>query len=251
MIFYLTGTGNSRWAARLLADHLQDTAEDAAPYLKSGLTPSLHSEKPWIFVCPTYGWQIPHVFADLLRSTGFDGSKKAYFILTCGGDIGAAGPRLQKLCGEIGLEYCGVLPLIMPENYVAMFPVPGEEEAQKIIDAAREPLLEAIALIAEEKPFPARRLSLTDQLKSGPVNWFFCRFCIKSSPFYTTAACNGCGRCAKMCFTNCIEIKDGRPHWGANCTHCMACICGCPQRAIEYGKKSQGKPRYRCEEYTG
>ena len=132
MIFYLTGTGNSRWAARLLADHLQDTAEDAAPYLKSGLTPSLHSEKPWIFVCPTYGWQIPHIFADLLRRTGFDGSKKAYFILTCGGDIGAAGPRLQKLCGEIGLEYCGVLPLIMPENYVAMFPVPGEEEAQKI-----------------------------------------------------------------------------------------------------------------------
>ena len=71
MIFYLTGTGNSRWAARLLADHLQDTAEDAAPYLKSGLTPSLHSEKPWIFVCPTYGWQIPHIFADLLRRTGW------------------------------------------------------------------------------------------------------------------------------------------------------------------------------------
>lgn len=31
MIYYLTGTGNSRWAAQLLADHLHDTAEDAAP----------------------------------------------------------------------------------------------------------------------------------------------------------------------------------------------------------------------------
>lgn len=59
MIYYLTGTGNSRWAAQLLADHLHDTAEDAAPALKSGLAPSLHSEKPWVFVCPTYGWQIP------------------------------------------------------------------------------------------------------------------------------------------------------------------------------------------------
>ena len=104
MIYYLTGTGNSRWAAQLLADHLHDTAEDAAPALKSGLAPSLHSEKPWVFVCPTYGWQIPHVFADLLRRTGFDGSRKAYFVLTCGDDIGAAGPRLRKLCGELGLE---------------------------------------------------------------------------------------------------------------------------------------------------
>lgn len=145
MIYYLTGTGNSRWAAQLLADHLHDTAEDAAPALKSGLAPSLHSEKPWVFVCPTYGWQIPHVFADLLCRTGFDGSRKAYFVLTCGDDIGAAGPRLRKLCGELGLEYRGVWPLVMPENYVAMFPVPGEEEAKKIIDAAREPLLEAAA----------------------------------------------------------------------------------------------------------
>ena len=167
MIYYLTGTGNSRWAAQLLADHLHDTAEDAAPALKSGLAPSLHSEKPWVFVCPTYGWQIPHVFADLLRRTGFDGSRKAYFVLTCGDDIGAAGPRLRKLCGELGLEYRGVWPLVMPENYVAMFPVPGEEEAKKIIDAAREPLLEAAALIAGDQPFPGGKLTLADRLKSG------------------------------------------------------------------------------------
>ena len=29
----------------------------------------------------------------------------------------------------------------------------------------------------------------------------------------------------------------------------MACICGCPVSAIEYGRKSQGKPRYQCPEY--
>ena len=251
MIFYLTGTGNSRWAAQLLADHLHDTAENAAPFLKSGLNPSFHSDLPWVFVCPTYGWQIPHIFADLLRRTGFDGSRQAYFVLTCGSYIGAAAPRLEKLCGELGLEYCGTLGLVMPENYVAMFPVPEEDEAKNIIDAAREPLLETAALIAAGKPLAGRRVTLTDRLKSGIINRFFYRFCIKSKPFYTTAACTGCGRCAKMCFTNCIVMQQGRPRWGEGCTHCMACICGCPQHAIEYGKKSKGKPRYRCEEYTG
>lgn len=56
MIYYLTGTGNSRWAAQLLADHLHDTAEDAAPALKSGLAPSLHSEnRGSLSVPPTAG----------------------------------------------------------------------------------------------------------------------------------------------------------------------------------------------------
>ena len=136
---------------------------------------------------------------------------------------------------------------IIGEEFIRVF----EEEAKKIIDAAREPLLEAAALIAGDQPFPGGKLTLADRLKSGIVNRFFYRFCIKSSPFYTTLACNGCGRCAKMCFTNCIVMREGKPHWEGHCTHCMACICGCPQYAIEYGKKSQGKPRYRCEEYTG
>jgi len=44
-------------------------------------------------------------------------------------------------------------------------------------------------------------------------------------------------------------MKDGKPHWLGNCTHCMACICHCPAEAIEYGKKSEGKRRYRCRRF--
>ena len=28
-------------------------------------------------------------------------------------------------------------------------------------------------------------------------------------------------------------------------------ICGCPKEAIEYGRKSKGKPRYQCPKYEG
>ena len=43
---------------------------------------------------------------------------------------------------------------------------------------------------------------------------------------------------------NNIRLENGKPVWGKHCTHCMACICYCPKEAIEYGKKSKGKPRY-------
>lgn len=59
--------------------------------------------------------------------------------------------------------------------------------------------------------------------------------------------CIGCGQCVKRCPMNNISIKDNKPVWKSCCTHCMACICYCPLEAIEYGKKSVGKPRYQFE----
>lgn len=61
-------------------------------------------------------------------------------------------------------------------------------------------------------------------------------------------ACVGCGQCASKCPLNNIELRNGKPEWGKQCTHCMACISYCPAKAIEYGKRSVGKPRYRFEE---
>ena len=43
------------------------------------------------------------------------------------------------------------------------------------------------------------------------------------------------------------SLQNGKPVWGQDCTHCMACICCCPAEAIEYGKMCLGKPRYHFE----
>ena len=46
------------------------------------------------------------------------------------------------------------------------------------------------------------------------------------------------------------NIKDNKPIWGKDCTHCMACICYCPVEAIEYGKKSVNKFRYNFDKIS-
>ena len=66
-------------------------------------------------------------------------------------------------------------------------------------------------------------------------------------PAVQADACTGCGQCVRRCPLNNITLQTGKPVWGQNCTHCMACICYCPTEAIEYGKKSLGKPRYHFE----
>lgn len=249
MVIYFSGTGNSRYAAKMIAAKTGDTLVDASRGIRANQPAQLVSQRPWVFVSPTYGWQIPHIFADYLRSGQFSGSKAAYFVMTCGSSIGGASRHLASLCKEIGLEYQGVLEVVMPENYLAMFPVPDAAEAASIIQNAQPTLEKGIDCITQGIPFPAPKTSPLGRLQSGLANKLLYTFFIKADPFYTTRSCANCGRCAQVCPTNNIQMVDGLPQWGDQCTHCMACITSCPMKSIEYGKRSQGKPRYRCPEY--
>lgn len=249
MVVYFSGTGNSRYCAQTLAAQLGDERMDAFHFIRDGIAADLCSERPWVFVAPTYGWQIPHIFAEFLRSGSFAGCRAAYFVMTCGSEIGNAGAKIQTLCTEQGFEYQGVLEVIMPENYVAMFAVPDKAESEQIIAAARPTLEAGAACIRQDKPFPCKEVSMADRLKTSMVNPMFYQLCVKAKAFYATDACVACGKCEKACPLNNIRLEDGKPVWGGRCTHCMACICGCPTEAIEYGKHSHGKPRYQCGEY--
>ena len=173
MIFYFSGTGNSRYCAKRLAHRLGDEAVDAFPFLRDDHFPALTSRSPWVFVSPTYGWQLPRIFEALLRGGRFSGSRDAYFVMTCGAEIGDPIPRLEALCRDMGLTYRGVLPVVMPENYIALFRAPGPEEARAIVAAAVPGLEEGAECIRRGESLPPVRRGAIDKLKSGPVNAFF------------------------------------------------------------------------------
>ena len=249
MIVYFSGTGNSRYCAQLLAHRLGDDCMDTFSYIRNGIALELISSRPWVFVAPTYGWQLPRVFIQLLRTGLFSGCRDAYFVMTCGSDIGCAGRKNRDLCQTMGLTYRGTLPVIMPENYIAMFSAPQPQEAQAIIAAAQPALESCAAAIQSGKDISEGRTGILDHLKSGAVNQLFYRFCVKAKPFTVSDACISCGKCVQDCPLGNIRLSQGKPVWGTHCTHCMACICSCPTQAIEYGRISRGKPRYQCPEY--
>ena len=114
MVVYFSGTGNSRCCAQTIARELEDSLLDSTGYIKNGIAAELVSDKPWVFVAPVYAWQMPRIFEEFIRAANFEGSKKAYFVLTCGSGIGSAGVGAAALCAEKGLEYMGTLPMVMP-----------------------------------------------------------------------------------------------------------------------------------------
>ena len=247
MIVYFSGTGNSKYCAEFLAEKLQDQLLDASGYIRNQIAADLITGKPWVFVSPTYAWQLPRVFAQFIGSGSFSGAEDAYFVMTCGEDIGNAAASIKQLCQSVGLRLKGIMPIVMPENYIAMFDVPDRKQAAEIIASAQPSLQQAASLIVQKMEFPEATITLADKMKSGPVNRIFYRMFVKAKDFYATDACVSCGMCVERCVLDNIQLQNGKPIWGDQCTHCMACICGCPVEAIEYGSKSKGKPRYWCK----
>ena len=246
MILYFSGTGNSAHVAKKLETQLDDTALNLGYYIKNDIHKPIHSDKPWVIVVPTYAWQIPHIVTNWLLQTELTGSRDAYFVMTCGDNIGDAQKYNAALCEKKDWIHKGTARIVMPENYIALFDAPDLETSKRIVAAADRVIRRTGEAILRGGTLPKKKITFKDQILSGPVNKGFNRFYVKANKFYTKDNCTGCGLCESFCPVNNIKMKDGSPAWGDFCTHCMACICNCPMEAIEYGKTSVGKVRYKC-----
>lgn len=246
MILYFSGTGNSAYVAKNLADILEDSCISISDRIKKRNREKIESEKPLVFVVPTYAWRIPRVVEEWIEKMSFAGNEKVYFVMTCGDSNGNAGKYIQKLCLKKNFEYMGCQKIVMPENYLAMFPVPEEAEAVGIVRKADPLIYRAAEAIRNGQHFDEKKPSAVDRISSGIVNDIFYAFFVKDRKFYATDDCISCGKCVDACLLHNITMNDGKPEWNKKCTHCMACICDCPKEAIEYGKASKGRPRYHC-----
>lgn len=246
MVLYFTGTGNSRYAAERISSLINDDCINLFERLRKNDVSEIKSDRDFVIVSPTYGWQIPHILRDWLKNVKLSGSKNIYFIMTCGGEIGNASKYLNRLCEEININYMGCAEILMPENYIALFDAHEKAEALEIIDKSESNIEKTAQIILSGKAIPEKSIGAVDKIKSSIVNAVYYPLLIHSKKFSVSDDCVSCGKCAELCVMNNIRLIDGKPVWNDNCTHCMACICSCPKGAIEYGNASKGKPRYHC-----
>lgn len=247
MIFCFSGTGNSRYIAKQIAETLQDQVIDLNGKIKEQDTSPIQTDENVIVVVPTYAWRIPRVVSDWIWKIKLTGAKRIWFVMDCGSEIGDTAKYNRRLAEKKKWQYMGTAQIVMPENYIAMFNAPQKSEAEKIIEKAGATIERIITYIKEGKSFWAPRNTIYDRIMSSFVNPIFYRFIVKAKAFHADERCTGCGQCVRKCPMNNIQPIDGTTIWSDACTHCMACICYCPAEAIEYGKKSVGKPRYHLD----
>lgn len=152
-----------------------------------------------MLVVPTYAWRIPRIVEKWLEHTSLTGSQDFYTVMTCGGQIGNAGKYVEKLCIKKGMNGCGRMEIVMPENYIALFSTPTKEQAEQIIKQAREKIFLAADFIREGKKFPRPNISLGEKISSGAINDLFYPIFVHDKKFYATDACISCGICVTVC----------------------------------------------------
>ena len=69
MVLYFTGTGNSRYLARRIAEGLEMPLYDLNACIKAGDTAPVQTGRDMVLVTPTYAWRIPRVVSEWLGKT--------------------------------------------------------------------------------------------------------------------------------------------------------------------------------------
>lgn len=242
MVLFFTGTGNSRYIARKIAEITGDEIISIGERIKAGDYSPVKSKLPLVFVGPVYAGRFPRIMDDYIRRVEFSTSSSAYFVAACAATPYITETYAERLCEEKTLLFRGFNSIVMPQGYIAMGGTQPKEVSDKILAEAEPKILKIAELIRDGRPLPKEPLG--SAVMSKILNPIMYSMMISAKGFTYTDKCSGCGKCEKLCPMNNVKLRDGKPVWGKNCTHCMACIAGCPQEAVEYGKKTVGKPRY-------
>lgn len=253
MIFYMSGTGNTRWAATTIA---QATGEKLVNILDKGLENTsyrLDDGERLGFCFPVHGWRPPKAFRDFIGrlDLGQTTGHYCYALCTAGDNIGETIDILRGDLAKKGIRLDSAFSLVMPESYVGlpfMDVDTPENEARKKAKAAAG--LARFIEIIKERRTGAEELTIGrwPRINSRLLGGFFTIRLITDKPFHvTTDLCTGCGLCAASCPTGNITPCDGnRPIWrhDGTCLACFACYHHCPHHAIEYGRMTRHKGQY-------
>ncbi len=251
MIFYFSGTGNSKWIASQVAtkqnEKLISIAEEMID-LTNSFQYSLEDSEMVGFVFPVYSWAPPAIVMEFIKKISFTNYNNQYifFICSCGDEAGLTQKIMDEIVCKKEWSWKAGFSIIMPNNYVSLpgFDTDPKELEQKKLDDSVVEIKRINEILAKrtEKCFECKKGSFAF-LKSRIINPLFNKYQVTAKPFYATNDCISCGLCEKHCPMLNVKV-EGKPVWGDNCTSCLACYHICPRHAIHYGKATLKKHQY-------
>ncbi|MDR1413250.1 MAG: EFR1 family ferrodoxin [Actinomycetes bacterium] len=263
-LYWFSGTGNSLFAARMLAEALGDTtlvpmagggagtADSGGVALAAGddTLRIVGGEGQRVgFVFPSYYGDLPRLVRAFIERLDFVAGSEVFVVVTMGafgqGSITAA----EQLLASKGVALRYGVGVRMPPNYILKYD-PGTFGAgsarrisRKLGKVSRRLRSIAIDIVAGKQRVRRGRITAKTLYTDSAA---------LDEDFRVTDVCTSCGQCVRICPVGNIRMSGsdgngdgGQPIWLHHCEHCVACISWCPCGAIEYGKVTPGRVRYR------
>ena len=239
MLFYFTGTGNSLYTAKRLAESGEKLI-DMADAVRNGKFSYLIPDNENVgFVFPVYFYSVPDIVEEFCRKLKLKNAGYVYAVITCGASTGGSGGHLGEILSKRNIELANVYDIVMPDNAMLFYNIADKKKNLETLKKA-DKTLDTIKNRISAKEKGRIRSAFTGRI--GRSAYAFFR---KTKKFYADNSCVGCGLCAKNCPVGAIRMKNSRPQWiKESCSKCTACINRCPSGAIQYGRSIVKRNRY-------
>ncbi len=249
MILYFSATGNSKYCAEKIASSINSELCSINDLMRSKTTEVDVKESPSLgFVCPTYNYDMAYAVAEFLDNLvikNISDNCYVFAVFTCGASSGTAEKTIKGILSKKGIELNAAFKVVMPDNYIPMFPLMSKDKQMSMLESAEVCLNDVIKDIKAQK-----HSTITTKQMPAPMKVLIKKTVIPSQRkatknFWVNNDCVGCGLCVEVCPKNLIRLRDGKPIWiKDDCACCLGCIHRCPKQAIQYGKKTEKTGRY-------
>ncbi len=249
-LFFFSGTGNTWWVSRCLAEALSARGFDAGAHSIEQVAPAqaaalIRSADIIGLGFPIYGSDAPRIFHDFIRSLPEQENEKS--VLGYVTQMAWSGDGINFLYRPLlvrGYRLRWAVEFNMPNNIcMDIFPVPYASDYARFrprLARARARAEKLAGMVARGQPWRQNSNPLAAAsawLQRAPFrlvhDW--------GRNFWSVDAglCISCGLCVRQCPAGNIRMSGkGLPVYGEECVYCLRCFNYCPELAVLYGTKS-------------
>lgn len=230
-IYYFTGTGNSLRAAQVIAQKLGNT-ELISMRCNPAIVPAIDSDMIG-FVFPIYHWTLHQAACTFISNLQINPNAYVFAVSTLCRINGFAFEVLDQLLQKKGASLQYAKRIYSVANLCIVYPpFPSEK---RVIPASERKLKTVASEIQSRKTNAYAKAGLL-------TRWVYPKLMPKYRAFQTeldrgfsvSDGCTSCGICTHVCPKNNITLLEGHPTFLHQCSCCMACVCYCPSKAIQY-----------------
>lgn len=240
-IFYFTGTGNSLYIARSIANKVGGELLSIPQVLK-GKKLRFKGEKVGI-VIPCYGWNVPEIVREFIEKVEIE-CRYSFSIITYGNISGGAVEVFSNFSrkNNFNLDYSN--EILMVDNYIPFYDI-----GKQIREVGKKEIERNLGIIiddTEEEKNYIKRANIIKKIMSRNIYRVTDKHHRKlPKKFEVEGSCTSCSICTKLCPVGNIKV-EGKPSFGSRCLACLACTHNCPSNSIRMSNE-KNKVRFRNE----
>ena len=241
-LFYFTGTGNTLFLVKSLANRLGDAQGSITLTPIASLAPDTpyvsEAERIGIF-SPVYFLNLPDIVKAFIVQLQAPRLEYFFAASNCGLNDWGVASYTRHLAAKTGLRLDAFFRFALPDSSI-VFPTAHELYADMFRVAETNLDRMADTVSASLSAFEATSI-FGDRILSGVMKTICFSFYGFKDLRCEKEHCTSCGLCARVCPTANIAMEGGFPRWldQSRCTSCFACVHSCPSESITFRRQKK------------